>query len=115
MRQVFTQDQLSKFDLAAKKFRHGAKPSGKGAQENMFRKLIALIAAPARAGGAAVPRVLMPDTAFNPISLAQALRLAHDNNVPNITSDNAIRTANNSLRGARAVVSEPHPHRGTEH
>ena len=47
---------------------------------------------------------VVSDTAFHPISLAQALKLAHDNNVQNITSNNTVRSANNSLRGARAML-----------
>lgn len=65
----------------------------------MQLKLIALLAAPAILGA---QQPTTPDTTFHPISLADALRLANDNNVQNITADNAIRTANNNLRSARA-------------
>jgi outer membrane protein len=67
----------------------------------MRSKLIAfLVAAPAVL--AAQQSAMMTDTTFRQVSLAEALRLAHDNNVSNITADNAIRTANNSVRSARA-------------
>ena len=64
----------------------------------MQLKLIALLAAPAILGA----QQPTSDTTFHPISLVDALRLANDNNVTNIISDNAIRTANNGLRSARA-------------
>src|SRR5262245_66163095 len=67
----------------------------------MHRKLIVLLAAPAILG-AQQTTATASDTTFRPISLADALRLANDNNVTNIISDNAIRTANNGLRSARA-------------
>lgn len=68
----------------------------------MFRQLIAiaLFAAPALAGA----QQTMPDTTFHPISLAEALRLAHDNNVSNITAANSIRSANYNIRSARAEL-----------
>ncbi|HEY4306262.1 MAG TPA: TolC family protein [Gemmatimonadaceae bacterium] len=70
----------------------------------MRSKLIALLAAPAVLG--AQQRMTQPppgDTStFHQVSLAEALRLAHDNNVQNITADNAIRTANNTVRGNKA-------------
>jgi outer membrane protein len=69
----------------------------------MRGKLIALLAAPALLG--AQQTMTTPsqgDTTFKPISLTDALRLAKDNNVSNITADNAIRTANNNVRSARA-------------
>ncbi len=69
----------------------------------MRGKLIALLAAPALLGA----QQAIPDATFRPISLAEALRLAHENNVQNITSDNAIRTANNSVRSARAQLYFP--------
>jgi len=66
----------------------------------MRSKLIAvLLAAPALL---AAQQPATVDTTFKQISLADALRLAHDNNVSNITADNAIRTANNSVRSAKA-------------
>jgi len=65
----------------------------------MHRKLIVLFAVPAILGA---QQPTTSDTTFHPISLVDALRLANDNNVTNIISDNAIRTANNGLRSARA-------------
>jgi outer membrane protein len=75
----------------------------------MFRKLIPLVAMPALLAAQQTPVIQAAqaepgDTAFHQISLAQALKLAHDNNVQNIQSDNAIRLANNSLRSARAAL-----------
>jgi outer membrane protein len=68
----------------------------------MRRKLIAvaLLAAPMIA--VSVGAQQMTDTAFHQIPLAEALRLAHENSLQNITSDNAIRTAQNQLRSSRA-------------
>lgn len=67
----------------------------------MRSKLIALIvAAPAVVAAQQMPATT--DTGFKQVSLAEALRLAHDNNVSNITADNSIRTASNSVRSAKA-------------
>ncbi|MEO6877704.1 MAG: TolC family protein, partial [Gemmatimonadaceae bacterium] len=66
----------------------------------MFRKLIVLLAAPAIVGA----QQAVSDTTFHQISMADALRLAHDNNVQNIISDNAIRSATNNVRSARAQL-----------
>src|SRR5262249_11400824 len=41
------------------------------------------------------------------ITLAEALRLAKDNNVSAVTSENAIRSANNAIRSARAQLYYP--------
>lgn len=66
----------------------------------MRRKLIALlVAAPAIM---AAQQPAMTDSTFKQISLVDALRLAHDNNVSNITADNSIRSATNQVRSARA-------------
>jgi outer membrane protein len=81
----------------------------------MFRKLIPLLAAPAIVGAQQTrPQTATPagsmstqqmaDTTFRQISLADALRLAHDNNVQNITAENSIRSANNLVRSARAQL-----------
>jgi len=51
---------------------------------------------------AAQQPMAMSDSTFRQISLADALRLAHDNNVSNITADNSIRSASNQVRSARA-------------
>ncbi|HXT18049.1 MAG TPA: TolC family protein [Gemmatimonadaceae bacterium] len=65
----------------------------------MRRKLIvvSLLAAPMMLGAQQ-----MTDTTFHTISLADALRLATENNVSNITAANSVRLANNSVRSARA-------------
>lgn len=70
----------------------------------MRSKLIVLLAAPAMLGAQQMQHPPMADTAFHQISLADALRLADQNNVANITSNNAIRSANNSVRSARAAI-----------
>lgn len=66
----------------------------------MFRQLIVLLAAPL-ALGAQQP---VTDTTLHPISLADAVRLANENNVANITAANAVRSANNGVRSARAAL-----------
>lgn len=70
----------------------------------MRRKLIAiaLLAAPMMAGTLGAQQ--MTDTTFHPITLADALRLAHDNSLQNIQADNAIRSASNTLRSTRAAM-----------
>jgi outer membrane protein len=61
----------------------------------MFRKLIALMAVPVVLGAQApAPR----DTAFHTITLADAVKLATQNNVTNITAANKIRTDNANTR-----------------
>jgi len=72
----------------------------------MFRKLIPLLAAPAIVGAQqqVQPQVQSPaDTTFHPISMTEAVRLAKENNVANITAANTIRSANNNVRSARAA------------
>lgn len=64
----------------------------------MFRKLMVLLAAPLALGAQQVT-----DTTLHPISLAEAIRLAGDKNVSNIIASNSIRSANNSVRQARAA------------
>src|SRR5262249_4821742 len=73
-----------------------------GAQTNMRSKLIAVLLAAPAILAAQQPATM--DTTFRQVSLADALRLAHDNNVSNITSDNAIRTASNTIRSSRAQL-----------
>lgn len=69
----------------------------------MRSKLIALIAAaPSLLGAQQMQRTTSTDTTFHPVSLAEAVRLANDNNVQNITAQNSIRLANNQVRSARA-------------
>src|SRR4051794_21849226 len=86
--------------------------ASQGTQETMamFTKLISLLAVPVLASAQQVQRtqqvqVQQPvDTAFRPISLADAVRLAKENNVSAITANNAIRSANLQVRSARAQL-----------
>jgi outer membrane protein len=82
----------------------------------MFTKLISLLVAPVVLGaqqmqrplgqpGDTIPRARpSTDTTFRPISLADALRLAKENNVSNITAANAVRSSNLQVRSARAQL-----------
>jgi outer membrane protein len=65
----------------------------------MFRKLIVLLAAPVVVGAQQ-----MTDTTLRPISITEAVRLARENNVSNITAVNGVRSASNSVRAARAAL-----------
>lgn len=65
----------------------------------MFRQLILLAAAPLAL--TAQQPAQMSDTTLHPISLADAVKLANDNNVANITAVNNVRNANNNVRAAR--------------
>jgi outer membrane protein len=65
----------------------------------MFRKLITLLAAPMLLGAQQ-----MTDTTFHPITITDAVRLARDNNVANVTATNSVRSANYSVRSARAAL-----------
>ncbi len=77
----------------------------------MFRQLI-LMAVPVALGAqqpqqaGIVPQQTpkMADTSLHPISLAEAIRLANDKNVSNILAVNSVRSANNSVRAARAAL-----------
>ena len=63
----------------------------------MFNKLVILLAAPAVL--AAQQRV---DSTYRQVTLAEAIRLAKENYVSSVTSANAIRSASNQVRAARA-------------
>jgi outer membrane protein len=65
----------------------------------MFRKLILLLVAPVVVGAQQ-----MTDTTFHPITITDAVRLARDNNVANITAANTVRSANYGVRSARAAL-----------
>lgn len=65
----------------------------------MLRKLTFLLATPAVLAAQQVT-----DTTFHPISVAEAVRLASENNVSNITAENAVRSANYNLRAARGAM-----------
>jgi outer membrane protein len=64
----------------------------------MFRKLIPLLAAPAVVGAQQV----VADPSARPISMAEAVSLAKQNNISAITATNAVRSANNQVRSTRA-------------
>jgi outer membrane protein len=66
----------------------------------MFGKLTTLLVVPALAFAQAPAPV--QDTMYHPISLVEALRLAKENNVAAITTENSIRLAQNQVRSARA-------------
>jgi outer membrane protein len=78
----------------------------------MFRQLTILLALPLalraqqpqQAGALPQQPPKMADTSFRPISLAEAIRLANDKNVSNILATNSVRSANNSVRAARAAL-----------
>lgn len=64
----------------------------------MFRKLIPLLAAPAVLGAQQV----VADPNARPISMAEAVSLAKQNNISAITAANSVRSANNLIRSTRA-------------
>ena len=67
----------------------------------MFRKLIPLVAAPALLAAQQMPSASMPgDSTFHPISLAEAVKLAQENNVSAVLAENNVRNANTSVRSA---------------
>src|SRR5437868_3125214 len=66
----------------------------------MFSKLITLLAVPALVGA----QQLSDTATFHPITMAEAVRLAKENNVSVITSANAVRSANLQVRSARAQL-----------
>lgn len=66
---------------------------------DMFSKLAILLAVPVVVGA----QQGLDSTGARPVSLADALRLAKDNNISNITASNTIRSTNNQVRAARAA------------
>ena len=68
----------------------------------MFRKLIALAAAPLALH--AQQPAPMADTTFHPVSMAEAIRLAKENNVSNIISANSVRSSQYTVRSSRAAM-----------
>lgn len=66
----------------------------------MQLKLIALLAVPAILGA----QQATTDSTLRPISMTDAVRLAKENNVSNITAANSVRTANNGVRTARGAM-----------
>jgi outer membrane protein len=72
----------------------------------MFRKLVLLALVPAAlAAQDSIPPI--PTGTFRPISLAEALNLAKENNVQAITAANGIRSANNLIRTTKAQLFLP--------
>ena len=73
----------------------------------MHRKLIVLLAAPAILGAQQTMPTTPPtttDSTLRPISITDALRLAKENNVSNVTAYNGVRSASNSVRSAKAAM-----------
>jgi outer membrane protein len=69
----------------------------------MFRKLIPLVAAPALLAAQQAPMTPVSpagDTAFHPISLAEAVKLAQENNVSAVLAENSVRNASTNVRTA---------------
>lgn len=66
----------------------------------MFTKLITLLAVPALLGA----QQMTDSNGFKPISLVDAIRLAKENNVSNITAANSVRSANLQIRAAKAQL-----------
>jgi len=66
----------------------------------MFTKLIMLSAVPALLGA----QQMSDSNTFKPISLADALRLAKENNVQNILQANSVRTSSLAIRAAKAQL-----------
>jgi outer membrane protein len=74
----------------------------------MFRQLTLLVAVPlsltAQTPQQTPQTQQMGDTSMHSISLAEAIRLANDRNVSNIIASNSVRSANYSVRSARAQL-----------
>src|SRR5262245_21341201 len=66
---------------------------------DMFSKLAILLAVPALA----VAQQGLDSTGARPVSLTEALHLANENNISNITAANTIRSTNNQVRAAQAA------------
>jgi outer membrane protein len=65
----------------------------------MFNKLVILLAAPA----VLAAQQTSDNGGYRQVSLAEAIKLAKENYVSTVTSANAIRSANNSVRAARGA------------
>jgi outer membrane protein len=70
-----------------------------------INKLAILLAVPAVLSAQTMPAI--PAGTFRPITLAEALRLAKENNVAATTSANSIRSATNAIRTTRAQLYYP--------
>src|SRR6516162_1681804 len=69
----------------------------------MFTKLTILALVPA-ALAAQQGQPAPMDTTYHPISVAEAVKLAQQNNLSAITAENAVRTANNAIRSTKAQL-----------
>ena len=73
----------------------------------MFTKLITLLAVPALVAAQTqqmTPAQPSQDPSFRPITLAEALRLAKENNISNITAANSVRSSSLQIRSAKAQL-----------
>jgi outer membrane protein len=73
----------------------------------MFTKLIALLAVPALVAAQTqqmTQTAVAQDPSFRPITLAEALRLAKENNVSNTTAANSVRSSSLQIRSAKAQL-----------
>jgi len=69
----------------------------------MFSKLIVLRAAAPLVLNAQQP-AQMSDTSFHPVTMAEAIRLAKENNVSNIVAANSVRSSQYTVRSSRAAL-----------
>jgi len=73
----------------------------------MFTKLITLLAVPALVAAQTQQMTQAQpaqDPSFKPITLAEALRLAKENNISNITATNSVRSSSLQIRSAKAQL-----------
>ena len=73
----------------------------------MFTKLITLLAVPALVAAQTqqmTQATVAQDPSFRPITLAEAVRLAKENNVSNVTAANSVRSSTLSIRSAKAQL-----------
>ena len=73
----------------------------------MFTKLITLLAVPALVAAQTqqmTPAQPAQDPSFRPITLAEAIRLAKENNISNITAANSVRSSSLQIRSAKAQL-----------
>jgi len=73
----------------------------------MFRKLVLASVIPAALAAQQPTPPPIPAGTFKPITLAEALKLARENNVAATTTENQIRLANNAIRTTRAQLYIP--------
>ena len=73
----------------------------------MFTKLITLLAVPALVAAQTQQMTaaqVAQDPSFRPITLAEAIRLAKENNISNITAANSVRSSSLQIRSAKAQL-----------